>query len=318
MQVVSVPARHVRAGLDVLDRELAILRPTATQRILYLLLICVVVGLLAALGTAGALIGAKSPSVDLAGDVVVGFLIAAIGLSLLNIPFQVKLWRSFGTIRRLGLSEQLKPLIRIQREFGRLTAWLTNIGAAVGLCTIATTTMVAVQPKLIVSSGPELREGLVLAGAYLSGASLLFAAYLRKGQHRLRAIHRILEQERVASQYFTIKNADWGAVAELERRQASAAGLKSATAASVSGGESGYQILTSAAAQEGKQALDLDARIKVQNRIAALMVDPFPPESNVDAATESRLIHVGGAGVSLQYSVDNDAKKVRIYSVLKD
>ncbi len=321
-------AEFARA-LACLDRERESMQPSRAQRLSYRLYITFVCGL--AICLMGAVVSLLFWSKEKV-EPPLAFLLLAIGfvlclfgalvLLLLNIPLMLKIGREKWHLRRLGLADASDVLWKAQGKERRWVAVTGKIALGLaGVLFLGTVIMVIEehkQPEIWWMAVPNLLLTSVFVVFYFLQRG---KAWLDMVASRWQEITRLNESMRGLEEAAPASAEDRIAVpAEMIERFARVEtehivrSRASAISQLATAPRSNFSVLSSRDVLESKADLDIDTRLKVEDAIEELMVQPRPKGMQEDAAG---LLHqrVQGTDHEIVYAVDDAERRVRLLSL---
>lgn len=260
---------------------------------------------------------------------VMALALVAVAGAALNLPLFAKLWRHERLRNRLGLRQQLAPLIAVRRGVvARLVAALWSILLTIFalLCLALLAVMILRWPVAIERIG--WRDSILLAASFLGVAcSLLFQPLVQRARNRLEIVQglrrKLLDQEQTlgdpgsgpglsADQYRNVTEVESSHIfTERDRSLRSARNRKRS-------GQEGHSVRQTAEVLRSRSRLEPDTALKVGDHIQALADEPRPAAAVSDPATDQYTLDIPDTPLRLRYQIDPAARVVRIIALESD
>ena len=257
---------------------------------------------------------------------ILGLLVLGAGLCLactvvlvfLNIPLMVKIARNRIRLRRMGLSDVSEAL---WKEYQKTRLWPAIVGKiALGVCIL-----------FLLISVVLFIESSWLSGAVflVFGALFLMFYILQNGKARLEMM-TLRGTDAAQLKELMVNSRDSMQQADLERIPVPAEAIQQfarienvqiarsrarAIAESITAPEVGFSILLSQQVLEVKAGLEPGDRLKVEEMLDALMLQPRPASAENDADTGSLRQRVEGTDLELTYDIDEAARQLKLVSL---
>jgi hypothetical protein len=322
---ISLPNRESRRALEILEDELLTLRPTRWQRVAYQLLhldvAVFVIALAIAIVVAFATDRRQSSVFTATGFAGLLATLALLVLIPMNVPLMLRVWRAARIRRQLGLDEPLAAAFRAQRRRKRirnvLSALLVVLGAyLVGYVIVITAPTFGAADQL---SGVESVVRLIVVFLYLVvGVTLLGLHFVRRAMDRFAVVVERVHgsvttavehsKERGASDV-PVEPEDYELIAHVEREQIMRDRLESVHEREHRR-DAGYAVHIGLDAQQAKEALSPDDRVRVDEEIFRLADDIGRGRTPVSPS-----LTVPGTRIALRFDVDHEARRIRIVEI---
>ncbi len=252
-------------------------------------------------------------------------LIAVVGAAL-NLPLFLKLWRHERLRNRLGLRQQLAPLIAVRRGLGsRLLSalWSLLLTAFAVLCLLLLAVMIGKWSVAIARIG--WINSILLAVSFAGVAfSLLFQPLVQRARKRLEIVQglrrALADQERAAVAGAAAPGLTAQAyrnVTEVESSQILTErdrSLRSARSRKKSG-QTGHAVRQTAEVLRSRARLEPETALKVGDQILALSDDPRPAAAVSDPTTGHYTLEIPGTPLRLRYEIDPSRRVLRVVAL---
>ncbi len=312
--------------LAVLEREQQAMQLTRAQRISYRLYSVFLWGFILCLVSAFILaISSKEgdyTAVDKAGIacVVAGMvcLLGGIISLLLNLPLMNKIIRQRLVIRRLGISSASSALWRAHRKTKRWRIILGRFGLIIGILAFVFGVMVVF---FGFGKGVSVWFGV--------GLGLLFLMFyvVSTGKEWLDTMSaQSADATQLKESMLSLRSSEGGAgsiaipseairqYSRIEGDQIARSRVRAITASAGAAKEE-FSILSSNDVRKMKAGLGPEARLKVDEALDALMLQPRPPDAQADSGTGFLRRRVNGTEFELVYAIDDTARQLKLMSL---
>ncbi|MBZ5656484.1 MAG: hypothetical protein LAO56_14540 [Acidobacteriia bacterium] len=326
-------------ALAILDREQQAMQLSRAQRLSYKLytifvwgFVLCIVGAIIDLATIEFKSAKTEPSwvfLTFAGAVGLCFLLS-IALLVLNIPLVVKVIRNQRLFHRMGLSGVLGVLWKERQKTRRWMAIVERISLGLGILFLIPSIIIPIAAIVPRWRGPFLEMGWIEALFYFSIGTLFVMFFvLQRGKARLdmmtsrwrdvvhlkesmAALEKTAQQagsERISFPLDVIEQFSRIETEQIAHSRAMAIS-ESAKAPKLS-----FSILSSDEVLKAKAGLDPDTRLRVEEMIDELALQPKPSGVEMDADTGTLRQRVQETGWEIFYDVDDAGRQLRLLSL---
>ncbi len=325
----SLSSREFASALAVLKREQSENMPSPRQELHFHLFNWSVFSFLGC-STAALVIGYLVEEYGSTNDLEwVGFFLlgvpAILGLSIvvlffLNLKLMWALRRQARSRRRLGLVKNLKGLFKAKRRRNWIRNAFTMFVVFLGVILVP----IGLLSFFAFAYFLDIPEALLFSLAIsVLGLSLVFLHFMRRGKQRLEIVMRMHESLSEHKETFEsdhesavdISSADYDKIASIERAHIITDRAKSIEMARKESLDSSYVIQKSREMLGAKAALDLDARVRVDDQIFHLVTNPLPPGVTEDPGTGYLRLSVPETSVDILYQVDEQRHRIRLLAL---
>jgi hypothetical protein len=312
----------------VLEREQEAMKLTRGQRISYRLytifIFCFILCLFGAIISAIFLKDNEPGRADklLIVCIVLGLicLVGGVVSLLMNLPLLYKIVRQRMAIRRMGFSEASSALWKAQRHTQRWRVILRRVGLAVAILAFAAGVAIA-----FAGIGKKGGSWSVLG----LGVLFLMTYALSRGKAWLDIMSaQGTDAEKLKDALLSLRKQEGGAdaasiavpsaaIREFSRIESEqiARSRVNAIADSANASQAEFSILSGNEVRRAKAELSPQNRLKVEETLDALMLEPKPPDAKPDAATGFLRLKVNGTELELVYAVDDTARQLKVVSL---
>jgi hypothetical protein len=328
---------ELERALAILDREQEAMQLSRAQRLSYKLYTVLVWAFV--LCIVGAIIDViiefrkTEPSwafVAFAMAVGLGFLLSILSL-LLNIPLVVKIIRHKRLFRRMGLADFLDVLWKERLKTRRWMAIVEKMSLGLGILFLVCSIIFPIASVVVRGKGPHSAMGYWIGSLtyFLIGTLFVMFYVLQRGKAwldmmtsrwtdiaRLKDAMAAVEKtpqyagaERISFPVDVIEQFSRIETEQIARSRAMAIS-ESAKAAKLS-----FSILSSDEVLKAKAGLDADDRLRVEETIDELALQPRPSGVEMDAVTGTLRQRVQGTGWEIVYVADEAGRQVRLLSL---
>lgn len=250
-------------------------------------------------------------------------------LFVFNLPLGLKLWRQGKLVRRLGLSQALNAPWRAERRKGRFRNVLTLIVGYLGGLFILGGVIVGVFLPAVFPmdwSDPEdvLVFLLVSSVPIMVGVVFIVTHFIRRGKERLDVVARLqsslagykADAEGLEDIRIELAATHYKQIAQIERAQILRDRAESIRVYGSKGSDvSGYGVQKSRTVREALAQLDPTARLRVEDQIDQLAMEPRPPGVTEDANTGNLRLRVTETPVEIFFTIDEDKRRIKMFSL---
>jgi len=323
-------------ALAVLDREQQAMQLSRAQRLSYKLYTIFFWGFV--LCVVGAIIDlaiefrrTEPPWAFLTFVVALGlcFLVSVV-LLVLNIPLVVKIIRNHLLFRRIGLSDVVDVLWKERQKTRRWKVIVERIGLGLGIFLLIFSIIIPIASVVPRWRGPFLEMGW--SGSlvcFLIGTLVVMFVVLKRGKARLDMMtSRWTDITRLKESMAAVEKTAQHAGSErisfpadvieqfsrIETEQI-ACSRAMAIGESARAPKLGFSILSSDEVLKAKTGLDPDTRLRVEETIDELVLQPRPNGVEMDADTGALRQRVQGTDWEIVYAVDDAGRQLRLLSL---
>ncbi len=239
---------------------------------------------------------------------------------LLNLPLMYKIVRQRMAIRRMGFSEASSALWKAERHTQRWRVVLRRVGLGVGILAFATGVGVAFAGGgKKAGSWSALGLGVLLLMMYaLSRGKAWLDLMSAQGADakKLKDVLLTLRKQEGGADLASIAVPS-GAIREFSRIESEqiARSRANAIADSANTSKAEFSILSSNDVRRTKADLSPQDRLKVEEALDGLMLQPRPSDAQTETATGLLRLKVNGTELQILYAVDDAARQLKVVSL---